>query len=218
VLAACNSSVTSAIFSGTNKETNEYFVYLETIAGGSGAHKNGDGLSGVQVHMTNTSNLPIEALEREYPIMVENYSFKLDSGGPGIYRGGLGLKRQFRILNDDILFTGLGERHVFSPWGIAGGKSGSPGEFWLKRNNENENIKLNSKTSNISLNKEDKIIISTPGAGGYGNPIKRDIQKVIDDVEEGKVSLSSAKQDYGVIISNGKLNDEETYRLRTEKK
>src|SRR5699024_8737455 len=186
VLAACNSSVTSAIFSGTNKETNEYFVYLETIAGGSGAHKNGDGLSGVQVHMTNTSNLPIEALEREYPIMVENYSFKLDSGGPGIYRGGLGLKRQFRILNDDILFTGLGERHVFSPWGIAGGKSGSPGEFWLKRNNENENIKLNSKTSNISLNKEDKIIISTPGAGGYGNPIKRDIQKVIDDVEEGK--------------------------------
>src|SRR5699024_673909 len=92
VLAACNSSVTSAIFSGTNNKTNKYFVYLETIAGGSGAHKKNDGLSGVQVHMTNTSNLPIEALEREYPIMVENYSFKTDSGGPGLHRGGLGLK------------------------------------------------------------------------------------------------------------------------------
>src|SRR5699024_1899301 len=80
VIAACNSSVTSAIFSGVNPETDNYFVYLETIAGGSGAHQYNDGLSGVQVHMTNTSNLPIEALEREYPIMVESYSFAQDSG------------------------------------------------------------------------------------------------------------------------------------------
>ena len=199
VLAACNSSVTSAIFSGVNNKTNQYFVYLETIAGGSGAHKYNDGLSGVQVHMTNTSNLPIEALEREYPILVENYSFEKDSGGEGFYRGGLGLTRQFRILNDDILFTGLGERHKFSPWGIAGGKNGASGSFWIKRKNSQKE-KLNSKTSNISLNKEDQIIISTPGAGGYGSPAKRERKRVINDINEGKISQYAAEKDYGFFV------------------
>src|SRR5699024_4230335 len=200
---------------GTNNKTNKYFVYLETIAGGSGAHKKNDGLSGVQVHMTNTSNLPIEALEREYPIMVENYSFKTDSGGPGLHRGGLGLKRQFRILNDDILFTGLGERHEFSPWGIAGGENGASGEFWLKRKNHQKE-KLNSKTSNIQLNREDQIIISTPGAGGYGDTMLREIKKVENDVKEEKVSIQSDKKNYGVVIENEEVNKKLTAQIRSK--
>ncbi|GGB39244.1 hydantoinase B/oxoprolinase family protein [Virgibacillus dakarensis] len=218
VIAACNSSVTSAIFSGVNPETDKYFVYLETIAGGSGAHKNNDGLSGVQVHMTNTSNLPIEALEREYPIMVESYNFAPDSGGPGLYRGGLGLKRQFRMLGDNLLFTGLGERHVFSPWGIAGGKNGSSGSFWLKRANS-EIKKLNSKISDIELDKEDQITIFTPGAGGYGNPLFRDVEKVFQDVKEGKVSVASARDDYGVILTDDvkEVDSEATTRVRDER-
>ena len=200
VIAACNSSVTSAIFSGVNPETNNYFVYLETIAGGSGAHQKNDGLSGVQVHMTNTSNLPVEALEREYPIMVETYKFAEDSGGPGYHRGGLGLERQFRMLGDNLNYTGLGERHVFSPWGISGGKNGAPGSFWLEKNGQDKE-KLNSKVSDISLKKDDLITVHTPGAGGYGNPMDRPVEKVLQDVKEGKVSVSSAKHDYGVIIS-----------------
>lgn len=200
VIAACNSSVTSAIFSGVNPETNNYFVYLETIAGGSGAHQKNDGLSGVQVHMTNTSNLPVEALEREYPIMVETYKFAEDSGGPGYHRGGLGLERQFRMLGDNLNYTGLGERHVFSPWGISGGKNGAPGSFWLEKNGQDKE-KLNSKVSDISLKKDDLITVHTPGAGGYGNPMDRPVEKVLQDVKEGKVSVTSAKHDYGVIIS-----------------
>ncbi len=200
VIAACNSSVTSAIFSGVNPETNNYFVYLETIAGGSGAHQKNDGLSGVQVHMTNTSNLPVEALEREYPIMVETYKFAEDSGGPGYHRGGLGLERQFRMLGNNLNYTGLGERHVFSPWGISGGKNGAPGSFWLEKNGQDKE-KLNSKVSDISLKKDDLITVHTPGAGGYGNPMDRPVEKVLQDVKEGKVSVTSAKHDYGVIIS-----------------
>ncbi|MEI3613276.1 hydantoinase B/oxoprolinase family protein [Pseudogracilibacillus sp. SO30301A] len=200
VIAACNSSVTSAIFSGVNPETNNYFVYLETIAGGSGAHQKNDGLSGVQVHMTNTSNLPVEALEREYPIMVETYKFAEDSGGPGYHRGGLGLERQFRMLGDNLNYTGLGERHVFSPWGISEGKNGAPGSFWLEKDGQDKE-KLNSKVSDISLKKDDLITVHTPGAGGYGNPMDRPVEKVLQDVKEGKVSVSSAKHDYGVIIS-----------------
>src|SRR5699024_69856 len=201
-----------------NPETDNYFVYLETIAGGSGAHQYNDGLSGVQVHMTNTCNLPIEALEREYPIMVESYSFAQDSGGSGLYRGGLGLKRRFRMLKDELMFTGLGERHVFSPWGIAGGKNGASGSFWLKKGND-ETQKLNSKVSDINLGKEDLITIFTPGAGGHGNPFFRDTEKVLQDVKEGKVSALSAKNDYGVILTDDfkEVDLEATMRFRAEK-
>lgn len=215
VLAACNSSVTSAIFSGLDPKSNQYFVYLETIAGGSGAHSKNDGLSGVQVHMTNTSNLPIEALEREYPILVESYRFAEDSGGPGYYRGGLGIQRKFRMLTDNLRFTGLGERHKYSPWGISGGKNGKPGGFWLQRKNEKMS-KLHSKVSDILLNKEDLIIVNTPGAGGYGNPLQRPIKKVLQDYKEGKISRQSAKEEYGVAISpeTNEIDIEKTKNLR----
>ena len=199
VLAACNSVVTSAIFSGDNPATGQYFVYLETIAGGSGAHSRGDGLSGVQVHMTNTSNLPVEALEREYPILVERYELIRDSGGAGRYRGGLGIRRDFRILHDGLSFTGLGDRHKFAPWGIEGGKSGASGSFWVERQNEPRR-KLKSKVSGVVLNREDLVSIHSPGAGGYGDPYLRPEELVLRDVREGKVSAESAKHDYGVVL------------------
>lgn len=199
VLAACNSVVTSAIFSGTNPKTGNYFVYLETIAGGAGAHSRGDGLSGVQVHMTNTSNLPVEALEREYPVMVERYQLRTDSGGAGRFRGGLGIQRDFRILSDGMSYTGLGDRHKFAPWGLEGGKSGSPGSFWVSLNG-GEPERLGSKISGISLNKEDLVRVCSPGSGGYGNPYDRPAESVLKDVREGKVSRQAAEADYGVVL------------------
>ncbi|UUZ86701.1 hydantoinase B/oxoprolinase family protein [Paenibacillus sp. P26] len=164
VLAACNSVVTSAIFSGTNPKTGGYFVYLETIAGGSGAHSRGDGLSGVQVHMTNTSNLPVEALEREYPVLVERYQARTDSGGAGRFRGGLGIRRDFRILTDGMSYTGLGDRHKFSPWGLEGGRNGSPGSFWASLGGD-ELERLGSKISGVTLNREDLVSVCSPGSG-----------------------------------------------------
>jgi N-methylhydantoinase B len=199
VLAACNSVVTSAIFSGINPKTNNYFVYLETIAGGSGAHIRGDGLSGVQVHMTNTSNLPVEALEREYPVLVERYQLTKDSGGAGRYRGGLGIQRDFRILNDGLSYTGLGDRHKFAPWGIEGGKAGAPGKFCVSQNG-GPLKQLGSKISGIALNKEDLVSVHSPGSGGFGNPMNRPTETVLKDVREGKVSVEAAKNDYGVVI------------------
>ncbi|WP_248930724.1 hydantoinase B/oxoprolinase family protein [Paenibacillus hamazuiensis] len=199
VLAACNSSVTSAIFSGVNPATNHYFVYLETIAGGAGAHSSGDGLSGVQVHMTNTSNLPVEALEREYPILIERYQLCTDSGGPGKFRGGLGIQRDYRILADHLEFTGLGERHKLAPWGLAGGGEGERGSFWLTRSGQ-QTEKLKSKLSGLVLNKEDLISVRTPGAGGHGTPSERPPEQVLHDVRESKVSLDKARSEYGVVL------------------
>ncbi|HRL13981.1 MAG TPA: hydantoinase B/oxoprolinase family protein, partial [Aggregatilineales bacterium] len=132
VIAASNSSVTTATFSGIHPRTGVFYVYLETVAGGSGAHANGDGLSGVQVHMTNTSNLPVEALEREYPLLVEHYGFRIDSGGAGKYRGGLGIQRDIRVLHEGVTFSGLADRQRHAPWGIAGGRAGATGRYVLQ--------------------------------------------------------------------------------------
>ena len=99
-------------------------MYLETIGGGSGARATKDGLDGVHVHITNTSNLPVEALEAEYPLVVERYALVEDSGGPGTWRGGLGLLRQIRAEDHDCHAFIHGTRRRSAPWGLFGGHEG----------------------------------------------------------------------------------------------
>lgn len=202
-MGCCNSTVTSAIFSGNDPyNSNVFYVYLETIAGGSGASRDYDGLSGVQVHMTNTSNLPIEALEMEFPLVTVNkYELRQDSGGAGERRGGLGIMREFETRYDNIKYTGLGDRHKFAPWGINGGKAGACGCYELIKN-DGSIKKLPSKCTDIPLNNGDVIKVYTPGSGGYGNPMKRDKYKVLEDVIERRVSVEHAKTDYGVDIDH----------------
>lgn len=220
-MAGCNSSCTSATFSGPNPEDDGYTcVYLETIAGGSGASKEYDGLSGVQVHMTNTSNLPVEALEMEFPlILVRRYALRMDSGGSGKNRGGLGLTREFEVLCD-ASFTGLGDRQKIAPWGLNGGKAGAGGAQYLIRDGEKRH--LPSKTTDLAVKRGDIIQINTPGAGGYGSPMERAENEVLLDVREGKVSISAAMTLYGTAIeeNNGEyvLLSERTKQIRKERK
>lgn len=196
VIAASNGACTSTIFSGTNDRTGKFFVYLETIGGGSGASCISDGASGVQVHMTNTSNLPIESLESEYPIMVERYCLRRDSGGAGEYRGGCGIERSFRMLGDKITCSLLqGERHRIAPWGLFGGHDGGLGAFYLDHEGR-EQKHLASKLSGIVLERDDVLTVCTPGAGGYGDPGKRDKKRIAMDITRGKVSEYAAEKDY----------------------
>lgn len=201
-IGCCNSSVTSAIFSGYDPIDEDIFhVYLETIAGGSGASQEKDGLSGVQVHMTNTSNLPVEALEMEFPLIcVNKYELRKDSGGAGKNRGGLGITREFEINYDNIKFTGLGDRHIFAPWGICGGKEGACGKY--EHITDGLAKKLASKCTDLPMKKGDIVRIETPGSGGYGNPIDREPGRVLFDVIEGKVSPESAEKDYKVCLKS----------------
>jgi N-methylhydantoinase B len=200
-IAGCNSSCTTAVFSGTDpSDKDHFFVYLETIAGGAGATKHGDGLNGVQVHMTNTSNLPIEALEMEFPlVLVREYSLITDSGGVGKYHGGQGIRRKFEARFDNINFTGLGDRQKFTPWGLNGGKNGSGGSYYLERK-DGKIERLPSKCSEIIINSGDTITINTPGAGGYGDIKERRKEDILIDVIENKVSIEKALELYGVKI------------------
>ena len=120
VIAASNGACTSVTFAGSRPGSNALWVYLETIGGGSGARASKDGLDGVHVHMTNTSNLPVEALEREYPLTLLRYELVDGSAGAGRYRGGMGLRRTYRAETECRVRVDIA-RVLSEPWGLFGG-------------------------------------------------------------------------------------------------
>ena len=128
-VGAANGANTTAVFFGHDPRHDRDYVYLETLGGGFGGRFTKDGKDGVQVHITNTSNLPVESIEMEYPLLVESYGFVEDSGGAGKHRGGLGLRRVVRPVGHTMTFSGQGERFVNRPWGMFGGGSGGTGKF-----------------------------------------------------------------------------------------
>jgi N-methylhydantoinase B len=149
----------------------------------------------VQVHITNTSNLPIESIEMEYPLLVESYGFVADSGGPGKHRGGLGLRRVVRPVGHTMTFSGQGERFVNKPWGLFGGGSGGTGRF--VRLSGGKEVPLPTKPANLEVTPDEAIVVETPGAGGYGKPAERDRAAVEGDFVSGKFSRGYLKQHYG---------------------
>jgi len=195
ITGAANGANTSAVFAGINPNNGQRYVYLETLGGGMGGRYSKDGKDGVQVHLTNTSNLPVEAIEMEYPLRVEEYSFVENSGGAGKYRGGLGIRRIIRPIAHKCEFSGVGERFKHSPWGVFGGKPGKPGKFFIKHKN-GKITNLSSKSSSIYTTEKDAIIMETPGAGGYGDPKKRSKENLLKDKISGKFSNSFIKKYY----------------------
>jgi len=139
------------------------FGYYETIAGGSGAIEGANGASGVHTHMTNTKITDVEIIERNYPVKINRFSLRKNSGGKGKYRGGDGVIREIEFLKPlDVAI--LSERRVFAPFGLKGGKDGKRGENILLRDNIRYN--LTSKAT-FRVKRGDILIIKTPGGGGY---------------------------------------------------
>jgi N-methylhydantoinase B len=163
VTAAGNGACATASFSGADPADGHLWVYLETIGGGSGARAEKDGLDGVHVHMTNTSNLPVEALEVEYPLTVLRYELVDGSGGAGKHRGGMGLRRVYRAEADCRLRVD-GSRLLTPPWGLAGGAPGGCGAFKFGGGVEP------FVQGRGALRAGQIVEIVTPGAGGYGPP------------------------------------------------
>jgi len=194
VVAASNGAVSGVYFLGF-RENGAYYAYVETLGGGMGASAHGDGADGVQVHTTNTSNLPVEALELEYPMLVERYELVPDSGGPGRHRGGLGIVRQYRVLTDRTLVRTKGDRNVTAPWGLLEGRSGGRSRVARNAGTPNEG-ELSPKEYDIVLDAGDTLFVVTPGAGGYGPPRERAHADVLRDVQEGKLSPEVAVNVY----------------------
>jgi N-methylhydantoinase B len=195
-VGAANGANTTAVFSGTDPVTGREYLYLETLGGGFGGRNDRDGKDGVQVHITNTSNLPVEVIEMEYPLRVLSYGLVENSGGAGKYRGGMGLRREIMPVEHDCIFNGAGERFSNKPWGVFGGSSGGTGQFIHMKQDGHEK-KLEIKPSGIVLKAGEKILVETPGAGGYGAPGERSDAEITDDLESGKFSVAYVKRHYG---------------------
>jgi N-methylhydantoinase B len=192
VVAACNGSVTVASFIGSQKADGATWIYIETIGGGFGARAHRDGLDGVQVHMTNTSNLPVEALEIEYPLTVLRYELVDGSGGAGRQRGGMGLRRVYRAEAASRLRLG-GSRTLSAPWGLAGGLPGGKGSF-----SYGPGVAGFVHGSGM-LQEGQTIEIITPGAGGYGPPAERDPAAVQRDIAERRITAADARANYPLV-------------------
>ena len=204
-------------FGGEDPRTGDYYTYLETLAGGYGGRFNSDGPDAVQTHIQNTQNAPIEETELNYPVRITRYSLIPDSEGPGRYRGGLGLCREYVFPEHEPVFTTLADRAKFPPWGLFQGGDGKPARYLSFLDGSPR--KLPSKgTDQVRLG--ERIRIETCGVGGYGPPWERDPERVLRDVREEKICPARARDAYGVSVDTEDWTVDlgETARLREKLK
>lgn len=195
-MASCNDSTSAVSISGYHVQRNATYIYPESMGGGAGAFGDRDGMDAVHVHTVNSTNLPAEALELEYPLILDEYCLVTDSGGAGRHRGGMGMARQIRIRNDNTTFSARSDAHVIPAPGIYGGKSSSVTRIIRNPGTDREEI-LHSKASGLLLAAGEIIRLETLGGGGYGDPSERSVEDIARDLREQKISQAAAERDYG---------------------
>jgi N-methylhydantoinase B len=172
-------------------------VQYESVGSAYGAHAAGDGPSAVTVLLSNARIAPVEVLESEFPTRLVRFELIQNSGGPGEYRGGLVQRREYEILTDDAQLTLRGGRHEVPAFGLAGGEPGRLGACILNPGTQGE-ARMPSRFSGLRLKTGDRFLLERAGGGGFGDPHKRALERVVDDVIDGYVSREAAIGAYGV--------------------
>jgi len=186
-------------YSGWDEVQGEYWVYLEVNEGANGARHNGDGPDSVDNLIANTRNNPIEELEWRFPMRTDRYELRDEPAAAGEFRGGIGIVRENTFLTDTVI-TCEGERQESDlPWGAHGGHDGLNASLIKNPGREGEES-WPSKVTGRQLTAGDSIQITVPSAGGFGEPIKRDPQKVLSDVLDDFTTREAAHNDYGVVL------------------
>ncbi|HVL53333.1 MAG TPA: hydantoinase B/oxoprolinase family protein [Vitreimonas sp.] len=181
---------------GRHPRTGLATVPQDDCGGGMGGTSDGDGLDAVDTYLGNVGLLPIEICELQYPIRILRTELLPDSGGPGRFRGGLGMVREYEFLDDcDLVAYTEQTRAEFAAWGAHGGLAATAASILLHRADGREERITKTRTR---VGAGDRIVISTGGGGGFGTPHDRDPALVRRDVREGKVSAASAAAVYGV--------------------
>jgi N-methylhydantoinase B len=220
VIGMSHCAACSGIFAGDdpNEERSrslrrKYVTMIDVHAGGMGARPDKDGINAIRVHVGNTGAQPIELIERQYPLTIEEWSIAPDTGGAGRWRGGCAAKRAYRILYEEATCTVIAERGRVAPDGIFGGKAGALFQCRIDRADGTVEH-LPAKGQQAVLAQRDLIAIQPAGSGGYGDPFERPAELVLADVLDGYVSPEAAKSLYGVVVANGKIDAAATDRLR----
>jgi N-methylhydantoinase B len=199
VPAGCKAMVCHVCFGGIDPRNHDYYCFLETIAGGHGGRLGKDGPDAVQTHHQNTQNAPVEEVEVCYPVLTRSYGLIPDSEGPGKFRGGLGVRREYTFVDHDVMFTVLADRRKFAPFGLLGGGEGKKARYTHLRRDGSQ-VDLPSKTT-FPVQAGEVVVYETCGGGGYGDPLDRNPSWVLRDVIEGKVSRERALSAYGVVFN-----------------
>ena len=213
--ATPGSSDTRSVWgTATMSHEGDPIFFRDALGGGGGGRSIVDGSDALNGNVAGRS-VPAEFIEAFYPIIVENDGMAPDSGGPGTHRGGLGCERRVRFEAPGILHI-IDDRMQTQPWGVAGGKAGG-GTTYVLNPGQPDEVAFGHKIDALNYVAGDQLLAVTPGGGSWGDPLKRDIEKVAEDVTLGLVSQENARNDYGVVCDgDGVLDEEATDALRAE--
>jgi N-methylhydantoinase B len=220
VAAAHHADLVICNIHGINPADNSFFIGLiGPNGGGWGAKYNEDGMNAVVCSNDgDTHNSPCELLEIKYPILIEKHELRVDSGGPGKQRGGLGVAVTLHALSPLTVNAMLDREHC-RPWGLHGGLQGLGNKIIVENDDPNMESRKNSKIRGLQLKAGDRVTLCAGGGGGFGSPLARPVDRVASDVREGYVSSSSAREHYGVALhSDGAVDMATTEDLRSAAK
>ena len=228
VAASDGGTCANFVFGGVHPETGDTYVQYHFEGVGWGARERWDGNDALIIPNggTTSKNTSIEIFDGRYPLRTDAHGLVPDSGGAGRRRGGLGTFREWTVTADEITVSTLFDRAKLHPFGLFGGRGGGLAGLYIKKSGKGDwqtfgevfGTVSPSKFSNIQVNKGDRIRLVTSGGGGYGLPLEREPEKVLEDVIEGYVSQHAAREDYQVVIEavgdKYRINDKATYDLR----
>ena len=203
---------------GKDPDRTEPFIFYEYPAGGTGATAEGDGGDALRNFAEGdfASIQSVESIEHENPLLVERCEIRRDSGGAGRHRGGCGLRRDVRVLVEGALLSVSSNKNVLPPFGVAAGWSGAPNDFAVIRNGEElAPSDTPGQVQGYALRRDDIVVMRSSGGGGFGDPLERDANLVMDDIAEGRVSPEAARLTYGVVVERGTIDPQATSALRS---
>jgi N-methylhydantoinase B len=216
VIAGHHADLMVALLNGTLPKDGRMFITSPgPLGGGWGAKINEDGVSAtVCLNDGDTHNSPVEHVESKYPVLVERQALRNDSGGPGRFRGGLGVEQTIQARTPITVNVQIDRVHC-APWGLAGGKAGLGNKISLRLAGREVSDLPNAKVLRQELRAGDAYTLRSGGGGGFGSPEERDPERVAADVRQGYVSRELAQRDYGVIVDErGRLDLDATKEAR----
>jgi N-methylhydantoinase B len=214
IIPAAGEGGNTVICLGGRLPDNRPFILVDMISGCWGGRPDQDGVDAITNPSQNLSNTPVEVLERQHPVRIEEYGLVPDSGGAGRYRGGLGLRRSYRLLAEEAVLQLRADRLRFPPYGLAGGEPGGFAGNWLGEDKAMRSVPGKLTTT---MHRGELLIHHQAGGGGHGDPFSRAPEAVARDVWNGKVTAAAARTHYGVAVdADGALDSRETQRLRSQ--
>jgi N-methylhydantoinase B len=199
VFAASDGGNTGITIGGTDKARRP-FIYVDFLSGAWGGRPFADGLDGNTNMFANMASFSVEVIEAENPLEVLDYEMLPDTGGPGRFRGGLSLRRTWRMLADEGILQVRADRATHRPYGLQGGGPGTPSRNILDPGQPSEQA-LAAKLT-MTLRRGQVFRHELPGAGGWGDPLARDLAAITTDLREGKITPEAAAHDYGVVLTH----------------